>query len=44
MPVVCCAPESVTREERLATDEVIPEISPGLTREYITLLFCKSGM
>jgi len=35
MPVVCCAPETVTREERLAIDEVIPEILPGITREYI---------
>ncbi|CAI6350583.1 unnamed protein product [Macrosiphum euphorbiae] len=34
MPVVCCAPETVTREERLATDEVIPEILPGITLHF----------
>jgi len=40
MPVVCCAPESVTREERLAIDEHIPEVLPGITREFIiTLLY-----
>jgi len=34
MPVVCCAPESVTRKERLAIDEDDPKIAPGITREY----------
>lgn len=36
MPVVCCAPETVTREERLAIDKDTPKISPGITRECIT--------
>lgn len=34
MPVVCCAPETVSREERLAKDVDAPNISPGITREY----------
>lgn len=38
MPVVCCAPETVTREERLAIDKDIPKISPGITREYYIII------
>ncbi|KAL5242728.1 hypothetical protein ACI65C_010138 [Semiaphis heraclei] len=34
MPVVCCAPESVTRKERLAIDEDVPEIAPGITLHF----------
>ncbi|XP_022168196.1 proclotting enzyme-like [Myzus persicae] len=34
MPVVCCAPETVTREERLAIDEPVPQILPGITLHF----------
>jgi len=38
MPVVCCAPETVTRKERLAIDETVPKTLPGVIREYI--IYC----
>lgn len=38
MPVVCCAPETVSREERLAKEVNSPKITPGITCEYILLL------
>lgn len=34
MPVVCCAPESMSQKERLAEDDEVPEVLPGITREY----------
>lgn len=35
MPVVCCAPETVSRDERLAKEVVnSPNMLPGITREY----------
>jgi len=33
-PVVCCAPDSVSRDERLAKPaDDVTEMSPGITRE-----------
>lgn len=35
VPVVCCAPDIVSREERLAkAADDAPDILPGITREY----------
>lgn len=38
MPVVCCAPETVSRDERLAKEVDGPEILPGIIREYLFII------
>jgi hypothetical protein len=45
MPVVCCAPESVTRAERLEKEKEtdLPKIEPGITREYFPVHFTGSS-